>query len=53
MYTLVSPSQRCFISNSALIDQAVSEKNIFEYHGNIHIYCLGDGGGGVQFFSES
>ena len=31
-------SYRCFISNLALISLAVSE-NIFEYYGNIHVYC--------------
>ena len=36
---LVPPSYRCFISNLALIGQAVSEKKIFEYYGNIHVYC--------------
>ena len=43
MYTLVSPSYRCFISNLALIGQAVSKK-IFEYYGNtpgIHVSCPG------------
>ena len=42
MYTLVPPSIRCFISNLALIGQAVSEK-IFEYYGDIHVYCPGVG----------
>ena len=39
MRTLVPPSYRCFISNLALIGQAVSEKKIFEYYGGIHVYC--------------
>ena len=54
MYILVSTSYRCFISNLALIGMAVSEK-MFEYHGNIHIYCPGvavDKPNG-SFFSES
>ena len=37
MYTLVPPSHRCFISNLALIGQAVSEK-IFEYNGDVHVH---------------
>ena len=41
MYTLVSPSYRCFISNLALIGQAVSEKKIFEYLGDKHVSCPG------------
>ena len=48
MYALVLPSYRCFISNLALIGQAVSEK-IFEYYGDIHVYCPGVGPL-VQFF---
>ena len=39
MYTLVLPSYRCSISNLALIGPAVSEEKIFEYFGNIHVYC--------------
>ena len=35
--TLVPPSYRCFISNLALIGQAVSEK-IFKYYGDINVY---------------
>ena len=38
MYTLVLPSYRCLISNLAMIGRAVSE-NIFEYDGDIHVYC--------------
>ena len=43
MYTLVLPSYKCFISNLALIGQAVSE--IFKYYGDIHVhvYCPGVG----------
>ena len=26
----------------ALIGQAVSEEKIFEYYGNIHVYCPGE-----------
>ena len=37
--TLVPPSYRCFISNLPLICQAVSEKKIFEYDGDMHVYC--------------
>ena len=40
--TLVSPSYRFFISNLVLIGQWVSEE-IFEYNGNIHVYCHGWG----------
>ena len=36
MYTLVPPSYRCFIP---LIGQAVSEKKIVEYYGDICVYC--------------
>ena len=42
MYTLVTLSYRCFISNMALIGQAVSEK-IFEYDADMHVYCPGVG----------
>ena len=35
--TLVPPSYRCFISNLALIGKVVSEKDIFENYGNIHV----------------
>ena len=55
MYTLVPPSYRCFISNLALIGYPVSEKTIFEYYGDIHIYCPGVGGRpvpGVHFFQN-
>ena len=54
--TLVPPSYRCFISNLALIGQAVSEEKIFECYGDIHVYCPRVGGRpapGVQFISES
>ena len=37
MYTLVPTCYRCFISNLALIGQAVSEK-IFKYYGDIYVY---------------
>ena len=43
MYTLVSPSYRCFISTLALIGQSVTEKKIFDYYGNIHVYFPGVG----------
>ena len=46
MYTLISPSYRCFISNLALIGRAVSEIKIFQYYGDTHVYCTGGGGGG-------
>ena len=55
MYTLVPPFYIYFISNLALIDQAVSEKKIFDYYGNMYI----DPGWGQTstwgpfFFSES
>ena len=54
MYTLVHPSYRCFISNLALIGQAVLEKKIFEYYGDIHVYCPGVGGQplGCNFFQN-
>ena len=39
MYTLVSPSYRCFISNLALIGQAVSENKMYEYYGHIDVSC--------------
>ena len=29
--------------NLALIGQAVSEEKMFEYYGNIHVYCPGVG----------
>ena len=41
MYTLAPPSYRCFITNLALIGQAISEKNFVEYYGNIHVHCPG------------
>ena len=41
MYILVPLSYRCFISNLALIGQAVSENKIFEYYGDIHVSCPG------------
>ena len=40
----------------ALIGQTVSEKNMFEYYGNIHAYCPGVGTDEPLesiFFSES
>ena len=43
MYTLVPPSYRCFTSNLALIGHAVSKKKIFEYYGDINVYCPGMG----------
>ena len=43
MYTLVPLSYRCFMQNLAFICQAVSGGKIFEYYGNIHIYCPGVG----------
>ena len=56
MYTLVSPSYRCFISNLALIGQSVSEKKSFEYYGNIrvHVYCtrVEDQSLGSNFFQN-
>ena len=39
LYTHCPPSYRCFILNMALINQAVSEKKMFEYYGNIHLFC--------------
>ena len=39
-----------------LIGQVVSEKMIFEYYGDIHVYCPVGGvrlAPGAQFFSES
>ena len=42
MYSLVLLIYTCFISNLALNGQAVSEK-IFEYYGDIHVYCPGMG----------
>ena len=33
------PYYRSFIKNLAFIEKAVSEKKIFEYHSNIHVYC--------------
>ena len=42
MYSLVLFPYTCFISSLALIGQAVSEK-IFEYYGDIHVYCPGMG----------
>ena len=54
MYTLVPPSYRCFISNLALIGQAVSEK-IFEYQHDIHVYYPrvgSDQPSGVKLFSR-
>ena len=55
MYTLVPPSYGCFISNLTLIAQAVSEKKIFEYYGDIHVYRPGVGvrpAAGVHFFQN-
>ena len=43
MHTLAPPCYRCFISNLALIGQAVSEKKIFEYYGDLHVYRHGVG----------
>ena len=40
----------------ALIGQAVSEEIMFEYYGNVHVYCPGVGAYeslGSNFFSES
>ena len=40
----------------ALTGQAVSEEMMFEYYGNIHVYCPGMGAyepRGSNFFSES
>ena len=40
----------------ALIGQVVSEEKMFEYYGNIHVYCPGVGAYellGSNFFSES
>ena len=42
MYTLVPLSYTCFISNLPLIGPGVSER-IFEYYGDIHVYCPGVG----------
>ena len=56
MYTLVSPSYRCFMSNLALIGRAVSEKKIFEYYGHIHVSCPGveaDQPLGYNFFQNN
>ena len=39
-----------------LIGQVVSEEKMFEYYGNIHVYCPGVGADeplGSIFFSES
>ena len=55
MYTLVPPSFRCFVIKLALIGQAVSEK-IFEYYGDIHVYCPGVGSDhalGTNFFFQN
>ena len=44
MYTLVPPSYiRRFISNLALIDQMVSEKQIFDYYCDEDVFCPGVG----------
>ena len=56
MYTLVGPSNRCFTLNLALIGQVFSEKKIFEYYSDIHVYCPRVGAHqplGSIFFSES
>ena len=45
MYKLVPPSYRFFISNLALIGPAVSEMKIFQYYGDINVYCPGVGSG--------
>ena len=40
----------------ALIRQEVSEEKMFEYYGDIHVYCPGVGADeprGSNFFSES
>ena len=52
MYKLVSPSFRCFILNLDFIGQ----EKIFEYNGNIHIYCPRVGAGqplGSNFFQKN
>ena len=38
------------IQNLALIGQVVSEEKMFEYYGNIHVYC--PGWAGDQFFQN-
>ena len=38
IYILVPPSYRSMLHIKALIGQAVSEKKMFEYYGNIHVY---------------
>ena len=43
MHMVVPPSYRCLMSDLALIGQAVSEKKIFEYYGDIHAYYPGVG----------
>ena len=43
MHTLVPPSYRCLTSNLAMIGQVVSEQKIFEYYGDVHVYCTGVG----------
>ena len=43
MFTLVPPSYRCLTSNLAMTGQVVSEQKIFEYYGDVHVYCPGVG----------
>ena len=40
IYILIPLLYKCLTQNLALIGRAVSEKKMFEYYGNIQIYCI-------------
>ena len=43
IYSFILSSKECSTRSLALIGQVVSMKKIFDYFGNIHVYCLGVG----------